>query len=543
MVLSRGPLFLLIAIALGAGPLPQRAETPIEEQALIDLIEAIARHTIEPTEGLVERLRRAAVTSLSAQLAARTALPEATQASLARAAETGDLAAGFAAVDPSLLAAAYPGVARDTVAALGDRYAQVSVLTRQGLAADLASLLLPVGPGLGARQSNGSWMIDFVQRGLGGDFLGLMPGDQIVAVGGVPTDQVREPPAQMLASPVELTITRAGWPAPLALAMGGAQHEALDTVAYELLPGGIGYVRFAVFFQGVTPMFIAALHSLAALGARSLLVDLRGNGGGLINEAVALADVLVPGRQSIASVEAGADTLALSGSGLRPSYQAQGASLHPEWAMVLLLDRSSASATEFLAGCLRQNGRALLVGEQSFGKGVGQIGVPVLTIRPDSFLPLMQVLVITAFRLHLPDGGSVHGVGLVPDVVSRAPAPARATMAAVATWWAHAEHRDRLQEALADAGVAAMLAQWDPGEPLPAHLLDTNRRQGGRKARHRRIAAARGAGSSDADRAALRRRPSRDPVLRCAIETLLVHRGDDRHALDRELPPLVLWPR
>jgi carboxyl-terminal processing protease len=132
----------------------------------------------------------------------------------------------------------------------------------------------------------------------------------------------------------------------------------------------------------------------------SLILDLRGNPGGLLDQAVRVCDQFLPANKLIVSTE---------GRGLNEteSYYSARRERHPELKMVILVDGASASASEIVAGCLQDSKRAIIVGEQTFGKGSVQKIIP---LKDGSALRL------TTSRYYTPSHKVIHGTGITPDI-------------------------------------------------------------------------------------------------------------------------------
>jgi carboxyl-terminal processing protease len=136
----------------------------------------------------------------------------------------------------------------------------------------------------------------------------------------------------------------------------------------------IGYVRLTTFQDGSSEEFAKAVESLRSQGLKALVVDLRFNGGGLLDEAVALADLFLE------------DGVIVSTRGRRAADQrisrAERKGTLPPMPLALLVNEASASASEVLAGALRDHGLAVLVGERTYGKGSVQTVIPLREYLP-----------------------------------------------------------------------------------------------------------------------------------------------------------------
>ena len=172
-----------------------------------------------------------------------------------------------------------------------------------------------------------------------------------------------------------------------------------EPVQAELLRDGVGYLAIHVFSAAVPALVYSALQTLEAAGARRLLLDLRGNPGGELHAFLELAGDFLPLGALLVTME---DT-----DGDRTTYRSRRAQSyhHP---VGILVDRATASAAELFAGCLKSHGRAVLVGETTYGKGAGQRLVPA----PEG----PGAHAATAASFTLPHGEAVEGRGVSPDI-------------------------------------------------------------------------------------------------------------------------------
>jgi len=134
--------------------------------------------------------------------------------------------------------------------------------------------------------------------------------------------------------------------------------------ASYMLNDSLGYIKIDKFADRTYEAFMQALEPLLQKGMKSLVIDLRGNGGGLLSEAVAIADELLAGNKLIVYTE-----------GLhapRVDYYSKREGLFEQGALTILMDETSASASEVLAGALQDWDRAKVIGRRSFGKGLVQ---------------------------------------------------------------------------------------------------------------------------------------------------------------------------
>jgi carboxyl-terminal processing protease len=187
--------------------------------------------------------------------------------------------------------------------------------------------------------------------------------------------------------PFEVTITRAKIDVP--------------TIEFEMRDDGTAYVALLNFNFGASQKLAVAIQELLASDPYGLVLDLRGNPGGFLSEAVLVPGLFLP-QNELVLIERTKD----SEEYLRPEDYGSEGPLAPEVPMVVLVDGGSASASEIVAGALQDHGRAVLVGETTFGKGSVQ-GLHELSDGSE--------LRVTIARWFTPDDRAIHGEGLEPD--------------------------------------------------------------------------------------------------------------------------------
>lgn len=163
----------------------------------------------------------------------------------------------------------------------------------------------------------------------------------------------------------------------------------------------LGYVRLASFSEGAHAALYGAVKRLQKRGAEGLVLDLRGNGGGLLEEAVLTASVFLPEGETVVTTDSRTQGHA--------GYETKGGNL-PALPMVVLIDRGTASAAEILTAALADDAGAEVVGTRSFGKGVFQQEVD---------LSNGGALKLTVGEYFTPDGANLAGKGIEPDVPAR----------------------------------------------------------------------------------------------------------------------------
>ena len=248
---------------------------------------------------------------------------------------------------------------------------------------------------------------------------GLKSGDVIVAVDGKPLepgddddqDSLRGEPG----SSVLLTVVREGNPKPFDVKV---QRETIRvaSVRSRMLEPGYGYIRLSQFQADTAADFEKQLAKLQAQasgapgkgGLRGLVIDLRSNPGGLLTSAVQIADDLLESGKIVSTK--GRVPISDAEFGATPGDRMRGAPV------VVLVDAGSASASEVLAGALRDNRRARIVGSRTFGKGSVQTVLP---------LDNGDSVKLTTARYYTPSGKSIQALGIVPDVTFQPDKPAQ----------------------------------------------------------------------------------------------------------------------
>ena len=238
---------------------------------------------------------------------------------------------------------------------------------------------------------------------------GVLPGDLIVGIDRAPVsdmtlsqavDKLRGP----IGSHVTLTMRRQGVP-PFELTLTRADIK-VDPVKSRLVDNNIGYIRISTFSERAGGALAAAVKELDTKSKNHLagvVLDLRNNPGGLLDEAVAVANTFIP-KGEIVSIKGRVATDTRS-------YNAEaGKDLIPvDVPMVVLVNGGSASASEIVAGALQDTHRAVVMGTRSFGKGSVQTILPVKESG--------GAIRLTTALYYTPSGRSIQGTGIEPDVV------------------------------------------------------------------------------------------------------------------------------
>ncbi len=186
--------------------------------------------------------------------------------------------------------------------------------------------------------------------------------DSIIAGIKITTDQVRKLLRGDLGSKAAVKVMRNGKLLDVSITRGIIPVSSID--AAYIIENGIGYIKLNKFSQVTYREFMQSLEALQKQGLKKLILDLRGNGGGVLDEATAIADEFLDGDKLITYTE---------GKHMpKKEYRCQRQGLFEKGELVVLADEGSASASEILMGALQDWDRATIIGRRSFGKGLVQ---------------------------------------------------------------------------------------------------------------------------------------------------------------------------
>ncbi|HSQ96244.1 MAG TPA: S41 family peptidase [Croceibacterium sp.] len=265
------------------------------------------------------------------------------------------------------------------------------------------------GLGISVQLDDGAVKVVSPMKGSPAEKAGIKAGDFITHVDGkliygLDIDEAVEQMRGPAGSKVRLSLVRQGRDQPFDVTVTRGTIQ-LKPVTYELKDGNIGYISVNEFSRDVGNDVNGALKSLKAqtkghLGG--IVLDLRENPGGSLDEAVALSDLFLTNGQIVSQRGRNKrDAIYYEAESVFPGDAAAGIPL------IVLIDAGTASASEIVAGALQDQHRALIMGERSFGKGSVQ-----------SLLPLTKdsALKLTTARYYTPSGRSVQEGGIQPDV-------------------------------------------------------------------------------------------------------------------------------
>jgi carboxyl-terminal processing protease len=248
-------------------------------------------------------------------------------------------------------------------------------------------------------------------EGTPADRAGIQPGDRIVKIEGQITkdltllDAVRKLRGPK-GSKVTISILREGSPELMDFTLVREVIE-VKSVRSKDLGDGIYYVRLASFQERTSKDLERVLEQAQTAGTTALILDLRNDPGGLLNQAVAVGDMFLDKGQLIVYTQG-----RIKNQDLR--FTAEHSNGLPKWPMVVLVNGGSASASEIVAGALQDWKRAVLLGTKTFGKGSVQTVIP---------LSDGSGLRLTTAKYFTPRGRSIHGTGIMPDIIVEPPKP------------------------------------------------------------------------------------------------------------------------
>jgi carboxyl-terminal processing protease len=173
----------------------------------------------------------------------------------------------------------------------------------------------------------------------------------------------------------------------------------VDAVKEKLLEDEqLGYIRISTFNANTAPELKEVLNNFKEIPLEGIILDLRNNPGGLLESAIEVASQFI--REG--------DIVQIKGrNDLTRSYKSYGHK-YPDWPLVLLINKGSASASEIVAGAIQDYGRGIIVGEQSFGKGLVQQVYP---------LSNGSALTISTSEYYTPKGRIINNIGIKPDII------------------------------------------------------------------------------------------------------------------------------
>lgn len=228
------------------------------------------------------------------------------------------------------------------------------------------------------------------------DKAGLKAGDEIIKVDNIVVADFKDDAGNLLqgaaGTTVSLTYLRQGKTQTVSIKRESV--EIHDVPHYSMIDDEIGYIVLRKFGDKASAETLTAVRALKNQGAKKLVLDLRGNGGGLLNEAVNIVNIFVPKNQLVVTTKSKVEKY-------NKTYLTQKDAIDTDIPLVVLIDGKSASASEIVAGALQDLDRAVIIGSRSFGKGLVQ--------RPKPLVYGTQVK-ITISRYYTPSGRCIQAL-------------------------------------------------------------------------------------------------------------------------------------
>ncbi|WP_094550548.1 S41 family peptidase [Petroclostridium xylanilyticum] len=252
-------------------------------------------------------------------------------------------------------------------------------------------------------------------EGTPGEKAGILPGDKIIKVNGkdVWADKLEEAVSMMKGpknTEVTITIVRENLSQPKDITIK-RDIIVLQTVKHKVIDGNIGYIRITMFDEKTSKDFDAALDDLYSKNVSGLIIDVRDNPGGLLDEVVKIADRLLPEGLIVYTED--------KNKNRDTKYSDKEEIKIP---LVVLVNGGSASASEILSGAIKDHGKGKLVGTKTFGKGLVQTLFP---------LGDGSAVKVTISKYYTPNGTSIQGVGIQPDIVVEFPEELKRSIAQI----------------------------------------------------------------------------------------------------------------
>ena len=233
-------------------------------------------------------------------------------------------------------------------------------------------------------------------KGYPADQAGLKAGDEIIKVGSITVSNYKDDAGNLLkgstGSEVKVTFMRQGKEQIATIKRADVEINAVPY--FSMLDSKTGYIVLSQFTDKAYSQTNYALRDLKAQGAKRIILDLRGNPGGLLNEAIRIVNLFVPKGQLVVTTKSKVQKY-------NRTYYTQSEPIDTEIPLAILINGNSASASEIVSGALQDLDRAVIIGSRSFGKGLVQ--------RPKS-LPYGTQLKITISRYYTPSGRCIQAL-------------------------------------------------------------------------------------------------------------------------------------
>lgn len=275
------------------------------------------------------------------------------------------------------------------------------------------------GIGADTREINGRTVVEMVYENFPAYKNGLRIGDEIIKMDGIDLSTLSREEATHLmrgqvGTPVKLTVKRMGADKPLELEFKREKIKISNVPYFGMIDEAIGYVQLTEFTPDAGKEVKNAVVSLKEKGAKRIVLDLRGNPGGLLFEAVNICNIFLPIRTKVVSTKGKVEESNINYETLNPAVDL-------EIPVAVLINRGSASASEIVAGTLQDYDRAVVIGEKSYGKGLVQLSrslsyhsqVKITTAK--YYTPTGRCIQVLDYTHRRPDGSA----GTLPDSLKK----------------------------------------------------------------------------------------------------------------------------
>ena len=255
------------------------------------------------------------------------------------------------------------------------------------------------GIGAEVEKINGKVIVTMPLEGYAADKAGLRIGDEIVKINGLevtdrPVSNIRNLLKGQANSSVVLSVKRWGEEEVFDMEITHEKVRESNVPYYGMVNEDIGLIKLTDFTQKAGLEVKNALVDLKAKGAQKIILDLRGNPGGLLNEAVNITNVFLPRGYEIVSMRG-------KSSEWSKNYRALNEPVDTEIPLAILVDNNSASASEIVSGVLQDYDRGVVIGERSFGKGL---------VQTTTMLSYNSQLKVTVAKYYIPSGRCIQEI-------------------------------------------------------------------------------------------------------------------------------------
>ncbi|EAY24206.1 S41 family peptidase, partial [Microscilla marina] len=253
-----------------------------------------------------------------------------------------------------------------------------------------------IGATIGNR--NGKTLVIMPYEGFPAHKAGLKVGDEIVAIDGIPlkgksTTEVSKLLKGAPRTAIKLKVSRVG-KGNLNMTLKRQTIQIDNVPFYDMIASDVGYIQLSDFTQGASREVRKALHKLKAKGAKKIVLDLRGNPGGLLSEAINISNLFIERNQEVVSTKGKVKEI-------NQTYRALNRSYDTKTPLVVLTNNRSASASEIVAGVVQDYDRGVLIGQNTFGKGL---------VQTTRLLAYNARLKVTTAKYYIPSGRCIQAL-------------------------------------------------------------------------------------------------------------------------------------